>query len=103
MLPQAGGFYLDGIRESCMRTLILIVSGLVLLAVLLWLARPAYRSRAALFFVLVWLGCSAINLGTGLSRGYSLQEELLVHAFLFGVPALAALAAWWRWRPRAAP
>lgn len=34
----------------------------------------------------------------GLAAGYPLAEELLVHLFLFGIPALAAAWAWRRYR-----
>lgn len=77
-----------------MRTLAFILIGLLLLGVALALSRPAWRSRLALGFIAVWLAVSAINLVVGLSHGYSLAEELLVHLFLFGIPALAAAWAW---------
>lgn len=78
-----------------MRTLILILAGLGLLAVAMLLSKPAWRPVVALVFIGVWLLASAVNLGIGLSHGYSLREELLVHVFLFGIPAAAAL--WVRW------
>lgn len=79
-----------------MRTLVLILIGLAVLALALVLAPSAWRPRVALGFVALWLVVSGINLGIGLSHGYSLREELLVHLFLFGIPALAALGCWWR-------
>lgn len=79
-----------------MRTLIFILTGLALLALLLLVAGPARRAGAAKAFVAAWFVVSAVNFGIGLSRGYSLQEELLVHAALFGIPALAAVLAWRR-------
>lgn len=79
-----------------MRTLAFILIGLLLLGAALALSRPAWRPRVALGFIVAWLAVSAINLGVGLSHGYSLAEELLVHLFLFGIPALAAAWAWRR-------
>lgn len=81
-----------------MRTLIFIVVGLVLLGLALAISRPAWRSRVALGFIAVWLAISAGNLSIGLAAGYSLAEELLVHLFLFGIPAAGALWAWRRYR-----
>lgn len=81
-----------------MRTLTFIVIGLVLLCVVLAVSRPAWRTRTALGFIAVWLAISAVNLSMGLAAGYSLAEELLVHLFLFGIPALAALWAWRKYR-----
>ena len=81
-----------------MRTLIFILVGLIVLGAALALGRPAWRPRIALGFIAVWLVVSAVNLGMGLAAGYSLAEELLVHLFLFGIPALAAMWAWRRYR-----
>ncbi|PMR69153.1 hypothetical protein [Halomonas heilongjiangensis] len=77
-----------------MRTLIFIIVGLAILGVALALSRPAWRPRVALGFIVLWLAVSAVNLGMGLAAGYPLAEELLVHLFLFGIPALAAAWAW---------
>lgn len=82
-----------------MRTLIFIVAGLAVLALLLLLAGRGRRAAAAKAFVAGWFAVSAVNFGIGLSRGYSLLEELLVHAALFGIPALAAVVAWRSSRP----
>ncbi len=84
-----------------MRTLIIILVGLALLVFLLLISKREKRGRAALAFIGLWLVASSVNLGIGLSHGYSLAEELLVHAVLFGIPAVAALAAWRRFRARA--
>lgn len=82
-----------------MKTVVFILVGLALLAVVLMPAPAARRSRLALGFIAVWLVASGINFGIGLSHGYSVREELMVHLFLFGIPALAALACWW-WQER---
>ena len=75
-----------------MRTLIIILIGLVLLAIALKLAKPAKRRAMAWAFCGLWLLTTLANLAVGLSHGYSLQEELPIHLLLFGVPAFAA---WW--------
>lgn len=80
-----------------MRTLILLAIGLAVMALMLWLAKPARRRFAAWLFAGGWLLFTAYNLRTGLAHGYSLQEELPIHLLLFGVPALAA---WWFSRTR---
>jgi hypothetical protein len=79
-----------------MRTLIFIAAGLALLGLVAGLAPAGKRPLAVLAFIAVWLVVSGINLTIGLSRGYSLSEELMVHLFLFGIPALAAVAVWYR-------
>lgn len=73
-----------------MRTLVLILIGLAVLAAMTGLSRPARRPLAALVFIGLWLVACAINLAVGLSHGYALGEELGIHLVLFGVPAAAA-------------
>lgn len=75
-----------------MRTLILIMVGLLLLATTLKVAKPEKRRAVAWVFGGVWLLATLANLALGLSHGYTLQEELPIHLVLFGVPAVAA---WW--------
>ncbi len=82
-----------------MRTLIFIVTGLILAALLLRLAPAPHRTLAAGGFTLVWLGISAWNLNTGLSHGYTLAQELPIHVALFGIPVALAWGLWWRSRP----
>ena len=77
-----------------MRTLIFIVMGLVLAVAMLRLAPAAYSLWMAAGFTLIWLGVSAWNLRTGLSHGYTLAQELPIHAVLFGVPVLMAWGLW---------
>lgn len=83
-----------------MRTLILLTVGLALAVFALRFAPAAQRTPAVVLFTLLWLGICALNLRTGLSHGYTLTEELPIHAVLFGVPAVAAWLAWW-WLRRA--
>ncbi|NQD95123.1 hypothetical protein HP532_20950 [Pseudomonas sp. CrR25] len=78
-----------------MRTLILVVLGLVLAMLVLRFTPAAHRILVCALFTLLWLGVSALNLRIGLSHGYTLAQELPVHALIFGMPTLAAWAAWW--------
>jgi hypothetical protein len=81
-----------------MRTLTLIMIGLVVLAACAAIARLAGRAPAAgaRWFLLLWLAASLVNLYLGISHGYTLAYELPFFALMFGVPALAALAVM-RW------
>ncbi len=78
-----------------MRTMIFIIVGLVLAALLMRLVPAAHRTLAAGAFTVVWLGVAALNLRTGLSQGYTLAEELPIHLVLFGVPTAVAWGIWW--------
>jgi hypothetical protein len=75
------------------RTLIIILVGLAVAAALLRFTPAAHRVLAAGVFTAAWLVVTILNLRTGLSHGYSLAEELPIHAALFGVPAVAV----WGW------
>jgi hypothetical protein len=85
-----------------MRTAILIVSGILLWAISLGLARrfgkPGGTAIAdtTLAFVTFWLLATATNLWSGVAHaGYTLREELPIAMLVFGVPAgLAALVKW---------
>ena len=60
---------------------------------------PARRRWLAVGgFALAWLLVVLWNLRTGLSHGYTLQQELPIHALLFAVPV--AFAAWLAFRAR---
>ena len=77
-----------------MRTLVLVVVGLLLAAGVLRFAPLAWRTAAVGVFTLVWLAACALNLRIGLSHGYTLAQEFPIHAVLFGVPVAAAWGAW---------
>lgn len=81
-----------------MRTLILILVGLALAALAQWLAKPGKRLWAFVIFSGVWLLAVLWNLSTGLSHGYSLQEEAPIQALIFAVPVL--LSGWLAWRSK---
>jgi hypothetical protein len=81
-----------------MHTLMMTATGLVLLAVFHFGTAMLNRRRAGppinghTIFIRIWFAVSAVNLLVGVfSAGYSVPDELLVHAIIFGVPALAAL------------
>lgn len=75
-----------------MRTLILIVIGVVLAWLTTHLTPPARRMLAASAFTLGWLLVVGWNLRTGLSHGYSLREELPIQSLIFLLPTVLA---WW--------
>jgi hypothetical protein len=85
-----------------MRTLIVILGGLVLLVLFALMGRSlggdsVALARAATYFIPVWLLLSAINLWIGVkSAGYSLAEEAPIFAIIFAVPAAVAILAWWK-------
>lgn len=81
-----------------MRTLTFIAVGLAVLAVLMLQTKPSTRAKAGVGFILAWSVVSAVNFGIGLSHGYSIADELTVHAFLWGLPAAAAFACFLHWR-----
>lgn len=81
-----------------MRTLVFILAGLIAVSIAMWFAPSARRVLVAAVFSVVWLAVSAWNLRIGLSHGYSLREELVVHLALFGIPVLAAWIVVWRMR-----
>lgn len=73
-----------------MRTIVLILIGLALAGLAMWLGKPARRTGTAWFFTGAWLLVTSWNLYTGMSHGYSLQEELPIQAMIFAVPVIAA-------------
>jgi hypothetical protein len=86
-----------------MHTVMVIAIGLVLLAICVLIGNvlggAPGMARAAVVFLPIWLLGAAINLYIGVrSAGYSVREELPVLVLVFAVPAIAALATWWRLR-----
>jgi len=85
-----------------MRTLMVILGGLVLLILFALMGRSlggdsVGLARAATYFIPVWLLLSAINLWIGVkSAGYSLAEEAPIFAIIFAVPAAVAIFLWWK-------
>ncbi|WP_379655470.1 hypothetical protein [Pseudoxanthomonas sp. UC19_8] len=73
-----------------MRTLILIVAGL-LIALGVVLRMPArLRRQGAIGFTVLWLLAVLWNLRTGLAHGYTLEEEAPIQALIFLVPVVLA-------------
>lgn len=61
-------------------------------------AHSASVARAALIFVALWLAGAAINMWIGVAKaGYSVAEEAPIFLVVFLVPAVVALAIWWRY------
>lgn len=83
-----------------MRTLILIVVGLVIVGIALWSAGAGRRRLVAALFTVGWLVVVLWNLRTGMSHGYSLQEELPIQLLIFAVPVAAGWLLAWKARPR---
>ena len=75
-----------------MRTLVLILIGLVVIGVAMWSSPPARRALVAWLFTAVWLGVVAWNLRGGLLHGYSLREELPIQLLIFALPVAVG---WW--------
>jgi len=85
-----------------MRTLMIVLGGLVLLSLFALLGRSlggdaAALGRGAACFIPVWLALAAINLWIGVkSAGYSLSEEAPIFGIIFAIPAALALFLWWK-------
>ena len=85
-----------------MRTVIIILGGLVLLglfALVGWRFGGGAQSMvaAAQIFIPVWLVAALINMWIGVSRaGYSVAEEFPIFLAIFAVPAVVAAFVWWK-------
>lgn len=87
-----------------MRTLIFILSGTALFAVIYFFMRtlsPASKTSLALaIFLPVWLIVAVINLMIGVNTaGYTVLEELPILLIIFGIPAAFAGLVAWRMAP----
>ena len=88
-----------------MRSVMIIVGGLVLLGLFILVGRwfgggtPQSVVTAAKVFLPVWLAVALINMWIGVSRaGYSVAEELPIFLAIFGLPGIAAVIIWWKLR-----
>ena len=86
-----------------MRTVIVIVGGLVLLGLFVLAGRllgggnTQSMMTAVKLFLPVWLVAALINMWIGVSRaGYSVAEELPIFLAIFLIPGIAAAFLWWR-------
>lgn len=74
-----------------MRTLIIVLVGLAAVALVLRFVPAPSRGMVGALFTVAWLGLTLWNLRTGMSHGYTLAQELPIHALIFAVP----VAAYW--------
>ena len=86
-----------------MRSLVIIVAGLVLLAIGLFAARLFGRTGSeaillgAKVFIPLWFIAAAVNMWLGVARaGCSVMEELPIFLAIFGLPAAVAAFVWWK-------
>ncbi|HEX9392217.1 MAG TPA: hypothetical protein VF928_12970 [Usitatibacteraceae bacterium] len=86
-----------------MRTLLIIVAGLLLFGACVLGARgllgagPASLGVALKTFIPLWLLIAAANMWVGVARaGYSVTEELPIFCAIFGLPAAVAWFVWWK-------
>ena len=86
-----------------MRTVIIIVIGLAVLALSVLAGRQFGGSGASMvmvakIFIPVWLAAALVNMWMGVSRaGYSVAEELPIFLVIFVIPAAAAAWIWWKY------
>jgi hypothetical protein len=81
-----------------MHTIKVLAVGFVLLGIFVLIGRgPGHGSRAALYFLPVWLTIAALNLWYGVAKaGYSVADEFPIFLLIFAVPSVVALLLWWR-------
>ena len=82
-----------------MRTLIIILGGIVLWAVSLGAASLLGRSTrtATIAFVAIWCVIAAGNMWVGVFRaGYSFRDELPIFLLIFLLPGIVALLVKWK-------
>ncbi len=86
-----------------MRTILFLVSGLLLMSSLLIVAKlfsehfPAALNLALLIGLTLWLAVTGVNMWIGVSKaGYPVTDELPIMLVLFAVPAAVAVLARWR-------
>ena len=86
-------------RDGSMHTVYMVGGGLVLLLAFIGMGRMVGKgkrsvmARTALYFLPIWLIVAGINMWIGVTQaGYSVADEVLFFALVFGVPAAAAFA-----------
>jgi hypothetical protein len=81
-----------------LHTIKILLLGLVLLVAFVLIGRALGNgSKAALYFVPVWLIGAAINLWFGVTNaGYSVREETPIFLLIFAIPSVFAFLAWWK-------
>ncbi len=82
-----------------MRSLVFIVAGIILFALIVVISRYASGGSATLrqalmVFIPAWFLAAAINLTIGVTKaGYTVMEEVPIFLIIFGIPAVVALLA----------
>jgi hypothetical protein len=86
-----------------MRTILFLVSGLLLMSSFLIVAKlfsehfPSAPNWALALGLGLWLAVTGSNMWIGVAKaGYSVAEELPILALLFLMPAVAAILVRWR-------
>ncbi len=86
-----------------MRTMLFLLSGVLLLAVFFILAKlfsgpfPRAPATALAGFAIAWLGVAAFNMWAGVAKaGYSVAEEAPIFLVIFVVPAALAVVIKWK-------
>lgn len=86
-----------------MRTLVIILGGLVLFGLAVLAARLISGTAAgpmitaAKVFLLIWFVIALVNMWVGVAQaGYSVAEELPIFLLIFAVPAVVAGFVWWK-------
>jgi hypothetical protein len=85
-----------------MRTVIIILGGVVLWAVCIGLARAFAHSASGYFnatiaFLVLWLAAATLNMWIGVTQaGYSVQEEFPIFLLIFSLPAIVAVLVKWK-------
>jgi hypothetical protein len=86
-----------------MRTMMIILGGLVLLGLsvvagrLIGGAGAHSMVTAAKLFIPIWLVVALVNMWVGVtSAGYSVAEELPIFLLIFALPVAVALFIWWK-------
>lgn len=74
-----------------MRTLIIIILGLLISTITLWLAPVQNRIVIGIIFSIIWLILIVWNLRIGMSHGYTFAQELPIHLILYIIP----IATYW--------
>ena len=74
-----------------MHTLIITLFGFVLLALCYWIS-SRNKIRFLRYFPAIWLFFCGIHFAVGVNAGYSVQDELVVHAGVYGIPVIAWFA-----------
>jgi hypothetical protein len=80
-----------------MHTIKVLAVGFVMLGAFWLLGRALGNgSKAALYFLPVWLAVAAINMWLGVAKaGYSVRDEAPIFLLIFAVPSVVAVLLWW--------